>query len=208
MLLRMKGVIAAIIISAACGFSAQAAADEVSPGWYMGADFGHAELQLENLGNPNISNKDFSNTTFSIHGGYRFNPYFAIESTFADFGGYGYRVDFCAEVCAPEAFPAEISISGKRLDLALVGSIPLGERLEAYAKVGFVSTEIKYEGRSLNDTVSFSNSDSETIYGIGLRLHFDVPWSLRLQWDRTQLDDYEADVDAWWLGAEYRFGSR
>jgi OmpA-OmpF porin, OOP family len=207
-MLKTKEIITVIIITLASSFSAQAlAAGGFEPGWYVGADFGHTEIKPDN--EAFLSNKDISDTVFSIHGGYRVNPYFAIEATYADMGDYSYRAYFCPDVCIPEGTSFEISSSSRRFDLALVGSIPLGERFEAYAKVGFSRAEVESEFRSL-DSISFQSKDSSTdaFYGVGLRLHFDTPWSLRLQWDRTQLGDYESDIDALWLGAEYRFSGR
>ncbi|MEG3192922.1 porin family protein [Lysobacter sp. D1-1-M9] len=206
-MLKTKEMAVAIIVAVAGGFSAQAAAaDRVGPGWYLGADLGHAEIEPENQAA--VSNEDLSDTAFAIHGGYRVNPYFAIETAYADLGDYSYRVD-CPDVCIPEAFPRDISLSGIRSDLALVGSVPFGERFEAYAKVGIAHTEVESEVRSLNANLRSTDSSSDALYGVGLRLHFDAPWSLRLQWDRTpQVGEDQSDVDAWWLGVEYRFASR
>lgn len=204
-MLKKKEMAAAIVVAVASGFSTQAAAtDGVEPGWYLGADVGHAEIEPENRAF--VSDEDFSDTTFAIHGGYRASRYFAIETAYADLGDYSYRVDACAEACIPENYPQEISVSGTRWDLALVGSIPFGERFEAYAKAGIARTEVESEARSLNANSRSTDSSSDAFYGVGLRLHFDAPWSLRLQWDRTpHLGEDESDVDAWWLGAEYRF---
>ncbi|MEG3192921.1 porin family protein [Lysobacter sp. D1-1-M9] len=206
-MLKTKEMAVAIIVAVASGFSAQAtAADGVGPGWYLGADLGHAEIEPE--AQAVVSNKDLSDTAFAIHGGYRVNPYVAIETAYADLGDYSYRLD-CPEFCAPEAFPQDISVSGVRWDLSLVGSIPLGKRFEAYAKVGIAHTEVESEIRSLWANLRSTDSSSDALYGVGMRLHFDAPWSLRLQWDRTpQVGEDQSEVDAWWLGVEYRFASR
>jgi hypothetical protein len=66
-MLNTKEIITAILVTLASGFSAQAAAGGTEPGWYVGADLGHVELQLEQA--PNISNKDLSDSVFAIHGG-------------------------------------------------------------------------------------------------------------------------------------------
>jgi OmpA-OmpF porin, OOP family len=206
-MLKTKEIITAIIVSVASGFSMQAAAGEIEPGWYVGADFGHAEIEPE--GQAFYRDKDFSDTAFSLHSGYRVNSYFAIEAAYADLGDYSYRAELYSEIFVPRILHQyEIIISGRRLDLALVANIPLGERFEAYAKAGFANTEVESEFRSIDDNFQSKDSSTDAFYGVGLRFHFDAPWSLRLQWDRTQLGDYESDIDALWLGAEYRFSSR
>jgi OOP family OmpA-OmpF porin len=203
---KKKDIASAIIVAVASGFSVQAAAaDGAGPGWYLGADLGHAEIRPDNQAF--ISSKDFSDTVWAVHGGYRVSPYFAVEATYADFGDYSYREE-CPGFCIPEAFPREVSVSGIRSDLALVGSIPLSERFEAYAKVGIAHTEVESEARSLLRTSRSTDSSSEAIYGVGLRLHFHASWSLRLQWDRTpHPGERESEANTWWLGAEYRLVS-
>lgn len=215
-MLKKKAVAAAITLAVLSGFSLQAAAGDIAPSWYLGADVGMVyEFQPRSRVEPSplfINNN--SDTVFAIHGGYRISPYFAIEATFADLGDYSYgSISPCpiGYGCIPEAGFVQASVSFKRLDLALVGSVPLGERLEVYAKAGFARTEIvSHISNPFIPGVQLTNkkSSSDAAYGVGLRLHFDAPWSLRLQWDRTQLSYSLPDVDTWWLGAEYRFGSR
>ena len=49
-----------------------------------------------------------------------------------------------------------------------------------------------------------SPADQGWYVGAGAgRLHFNGPWSLRLQGDRSEVSGVE--VDGYWLGVEYRF---
>jgi len=173
-------------------------------GWYAGADIGRSELKFD-------SGADFSDTAFAVHGGYRAARYFAIEASYADLGSLDYTLECpVGLVCVPVLYPQFVDVSSKRLDLALLGVLPLGERFEAYAKVGVAQTDIDVhvvEGQL--GTSDFSDRSTDPIYGIGVRMHFDAPWTLRLQWERVPDVDYfgaDFDVDALWLGAEYRFG--
>ncbi len=202
---KMKKSTAAIILSVAFSFSAQAApTDRIESGWYVGADLGHTEIKPDYQAF--LTEKESSDIAFAIHSGYRVSPHFAIEGTYADLGNYDYRLDICLEFCIPENFSQEVSISGVRWGLALEGSIPLGERFDAYAKTGFAHTRVNTEIHSLNTNSQSSDNSFDVFYGVGMRLHFDGPWSLRLQWDRTS--DDELDSVAWWLGAEYQFSRR
>ena len=215
-MLKTKAVAATITFAVLSGFSMQAAAGDIAPSWYLGADVGMVnEFQPQSrVDTSQLFTNNNSDTVFAIHGGYRISPYFAIEATFADLGDYSYESITPCPIgygCIPEAGHVQVSVSFKRLDLAFVGSIPLGKRLEVYAKAGFTRTEVvSYIGNPFIHGVQLTNknSSSDAVYGAGLRMHFDAPWSLRLQWDRTQLSYSLPDVDTWWLGAEYRFGSR
>jgi hypothetical protein len=184
----------------AAGLAQAAPAGE--PGWYAGADVGRSEFKFDGGAN-------FSDTAFAVHGGYRAARYFAVEASYADLGSFDYTLECPAGLaCVPELYPQFVDVSAKRLDLALLGILPLGERFEAYAKVGFSQTEIDtHVVEGMSGTSDFSDRSSDAIYGVGVRMHFDAPWTLRLQWERVpDVDYFGVDVDALWLGAEYRFG--
>ena len=179
--------------------TARAAAGPGS-GWYAGADLGRMEYKFDN-------GFDASDNAFGVHGGYRFGRHVAIEAGYADLGSYKSTEECPSDFCTPEQYPIYYEVSSQRLELALLGILPLAERMEAYAKVGVVSTEFDLSTRTQLVSSSDSTRSSDPIYGIGLRLNFDAPWSLRLQWERTpDINDSGADLNAAWLGAEYRFG--
>jgi len=195
-----KGLmIATICVAGLFSFTAPAAAGPGS-GWYAGADLGRMEYKFDN-------GFDASDNAFGVHGGYRFSRYFAIEASYADLGSYDFSEACPSDFCAPEQYPIFHEVSSQRLELALLGILPLGERMEAFAKVGVARTEFDLLTRNQLVSSSDSTRSSDPIYGIGLRLNFDAPWSLRLQWERTpDINASGADLNAAWLGAEYRFG--
>lgn len=178
------------------------AATAAGAGWYAGADLGRSEYNFD-------SGEDFSDMAFAVHGGYRFARHFAVEAGYADLGSYDFTYD-CPQgtSCVPELFPVRVDVSSKRLDLALLGMIPLGQRWEAHAKLGYARTEFDVAIREgLSSSSSSSTSSSDVIYGVGLGFHFDAPWSLRLRWERIpDINDSSARLDTLWLSAEYRFG--
>lgn len=205
---KIRNVAAGIFIVAASAASGDLAAAETSPGWYVGADIGHSKLSLDDQNT--IGDTDLSDTSISVRGGHAFARHFAVEATYADLGNYRYTLKTCsAAVCVPETVPTEFSHSVTRLDLSLVGRIPLGERLEAYARAGVASTTLETDARNILGASRSERSDVSGVYGLGLRALLSGPWSLRLQWDRGSYSDrIELDVDSFWLGAEYQFGRR
>jgi len=187
--------------------SGNAAAAEPITGWYVGADIGHSIISLDNQNT--IGDTDLSDTTVLVRGGYAFGHHFAVETTYSDLGNYRYTLDNCREVCVPEFASTEFRHSLTRLDLSLVGRIPLGERLEAYARAGVASTTLDTDARNLAGTSTSDRSDFSGVYGLGLRALLSGPWSLRLQWDRGSYSNImDLDVGSFWLGAEYQFGRR
>lgn len=186
--------------------AATAHAAPVSPGWYLGVDAGRSELKPE-LREPVLQAEE-SDTAFALHGGYRFTRHLAVEASYADLGTFEFTLG-CPAVCIPEAYPRHVDSSIKRLDVALLGIAPFGERAEAYAKLGVAQTQVDGTASSLwLGSRRLSSDSSDAVYGLGLRVHLNAPWSLRLQWERSSADlpsMYDADVDSLWMGAEYRF---
>lgn len=201
---KIGNLAAAIFIVAASAASGDSAAAETNRGWYVGADIGHAELSLDNQNI--IGGADLTDTAVSVRGGHAFGRYFAVEATYSDLGNYRYTLDNCIEACSPELASTEFRHSVTRLDLSLVGRIPLGERLEAYARAGVASTVFDTQARNMLGASRSERSDVSGVYGLGLRTLLRGPWSLRLQWDRgSYSNNMEVDIDSVWLGAEYQF---
>ncbi len=205
---KIRNVAAGIVIVAVSAVSGNSVAAETRKGWYVGADIGHAKLSLDNQNT--IGETDLSDTAVSVRGGHAFSRHFAVEATYSDLGNYRYTLDNCREVCVPELASTEFRHSVTRLDLSLVGRIPLGERLEAYARAGVASTTLETtEARILAGASKSEKSDLSGVYGLGLRAFLSGPWSLRVQWDRgSYSNSMDLDVDSFSLGAEYQFGRR
>jgi OOP family OmpA-OmpF porin len=182
------------------GGAAQAATAPSDAGWYVGASAGRTDLTYPDGGG------DLEADGYAVHGGYRFNRHFAVEAGYADLGDARFQYD-CPSglVCVPENYPITFSQDFSRADIALVGILPVNARFDLFAKVGYAQARYEESVRfGTSGTARESDDSSETIYGVGARLNFDSPWSLRLQWDRSEVSD--VDVDGYWLGVEYRFG--
>ncbi|MFZ5841262.1 MAG: porin family protein [Pseudomonadota bacterium] len=204
---RTRFIAAGIAIAAASVLSQSAAATEAPASWFVGADVGHARLSLDNQST--IGATDLSDTAVSVRGGRAFGRYFSVEATYSDLGNYRYVLDTCPEACIPEVASTEFRHSGTRVDLSLVGRVPLGNGLEAFGRAGLASTTLETEARTMLGVTTSDSNDLSGVYGLGLRAFLDSSWSLRLQWDRvSHSKGMDLDVDAFWLGAEYRFGRR
>jgi len=203
----LVSVTAAVVVAALAGFPNASEAAEKSAGWYAGVNVGHSKLSAHDRNI--VADEDLSDTSLAVHGGYRFSRYFAVEGSFADLGGFHYVADTCLDVCIPEQASTRFQHTATRLDLSLVGSLRLGERLQADGRVGVASTNLKTETRTLAGANQYDRSDLSAVYGVGLRVSFESPWSVRLQWDRSaHSKGNDLDVGTLWLGGEYQFGGQ
>jgi OmpA-OmpF porin, OOP family len=160
---------------------------EVEPGFYLGAGITQSRWHADNF---DVDDLDDEDNSWKVLGGYRFNPYFAVEGNYIDFG----------EARAPltpasEAFDAE----AKGFALYGVGLIPLSN-FDLYAKAG--AARIDGEGRM--GAVAFEDDDTEFAYGAGVR------WRLQNFGIQAEYEKFETDVvgdlDLISLGVTYSFG--
>lgn len=68
----------------------------------------------------------------------------------------------------------------------LVGKVPVGEKLDVFARLGYSSTEIDISGTS--------GSGDGVAYGVGVEGFFTEKDGVRLDWTRHDADGTDADV--------------
>ena len=119
---------------------------------------------------------DEEDTGWKILGGYQLNRNFAAEL------GYGTLFD-------------KDGVEVTAWDLVGVGILPLNNQFSVYGKLGFAMWEAEGPGGSVDGT--------DLTYGVGAQYDLTPKLGLRLQWQRYDTDDEEAD--AFTLGAIYRF---
>ena len=194
-----RHAMSAALVSALCLASGTAlAATAGAPGWYVGGSVGEGQVDYS-------GGVGRSTDAFGIHGGYRFNRHFSIEAEYADMGSVGFSYD-CPAVCAPEAYPLRVRQEFSRADVAAIATLPLSDRFEAFAKLGYGRVRLEQTMRpGILPVVRGGTTSSEAVYGLGLRWHFESPWSLQLQWERTEASAVDIDLDMVSLGMEYRF---
>ena len=127
------------------------------------------------------------------HAGYIFNDYFAVE------GELGFGV-------ADESF----SESGVTVDVGLnyvvgvygVGILPVGDKLNLFARAGFVQAEL--EASASGGGITFSDSESDEGYALGVGTSFDFTDNVYLRADYTRYVFDEDGVNAIMIGVGYK----
>ncbi|MHB8551458.1 MAG: outer membrane beta-barrel protein [Acidiferrobacterales bacterium] len=187
------GVLRVIVVAAATSTAAQAA------GWYVGAGTGGGHAVdatgnvfqsvsvLSNGGVAVAGDYDSSQSVFQLFGGYRFNPYFAAEAGYIDFGRY--TLNSVAQVRAGYAAASETD-SIHALYVAAVGSYPISRWVSVFGKLGLASSRDR-ETCFVSGVFCPSASDSATEPVVGLGVEFPVTpvrwrarWAMRVEYDR------------------------
>jgi len=173
------------------------------------------------------SDPDFSSTDVSLEFtvGWMFNKHFFVEVGYVDFGEA--RANFelplsppgCEDDLTPPSpglpptlgcqsreWTATMSTTG--IKAFAIGSVPLGETVDAYLKLGAISWKADYEGfennvgfipgppiGERNPSVSYDGDGTDLAAGMGLNLKTDSPFSVR-----AELTYYDIDTtDLVWI---------
>jgi hypothetical protein len=148
--------------------------------------------------------------------GYRFNRYFAAELGLAQFGEL--KSTARADIDIGQGFvPASLTLAFRAGGpiVSAVGILPIGEKFEAYARLGylFTSSERELSSRVDGQPGSFGSAKGDSqnpVYGLGLAWHINQVYSIRAEFQK--LDNLgqenrtgEEDISVAALGLIVRF---
>ncbi len=214
---KASGTLGIAALAVFCGPLAMAQ----SSGWYGGASVGRSAATIDDAGitrglagqglaTSSIDDRDRS-TGYKLFGGYQLTPNFGLEAGYFDLRHFGYT----ARTVPAGTLSGDIRIKGLNLDL--VGTLPLTDRLSALARVG-VTTVRSTDGFSATGaaTVPYANanpSERSTNFkaGLGLAYAFNESLSVRAEAERYRLNDAVGNrghVDLLSVGLVYRFGAK
>lgn len=189
--------------------------------WYMGANVGQTKATIDDARiNRSLVGAGFSSTTiedrdhdtgYKVFGGYQFNPNFAIEGGYFNLGQSG----FTATTVPSGSLIGDIKVQGVNLDL--VGTLPITERLSVLGRVGanYAQTDGTFRTTGAAQAFNFNPSPSarDTNLKVGLGMEYAVTESLswRAEVERYRINDAvgnKGDVDLYSVGLVYRFGGK
>jgi len=195
-----------------------AVADEDS-GWYIGGGIGQAKATIDNaritsaLLGGGVTTTSITNNNrsfgYKVFGGYQINQYLSVESGFFDLGKFGYT----ATTAAPNAGTVAAKLRLNGLNLDLVGTLPLTEKLSALARVGgtYAQTRDNFITTGALTVANPNPSKRAWNYKFGGGLEYDMikALSLRVEAERYRINDAlnnRGDIDLFSVGLVYRFG--
>lgn len=180
----------ATILTLAAGLAAAPAFAQ--EGWYAGFGLGVGSLgksgqDLTGLADAQV---DDSDTTYTVRGGYRFHPNFAVELGYYDLGKYGFSGNIGDTYVNGSAKAKSWGISG-------VAIAPMGA-FDLYGRLGWEESEIKANANAELLTADASDKQSGATYGIGGRWNMSKNVGFFVEWmknDKIEVDSYLAGID-------------
>lgn len=201
---------------AVAGLAALAAAPALSQDdayYYSGVGIGESRSSLDDfslVGPPpggSLVNlrRDRSDRAWRVFGGRQFNSVFGVEAGYFDLG----RSTFAADVLPAGALSGRQRVQGVNLDL--VGTLPLTERLSALGRVGAVygRARARIDASAPATAVSRSERGAGAKLGVGLQYAFTPSFLVRGEVERYRLRNAggdRGDVDVASMSLVFPFG--
>lgn len=204
------------------GAAAPALAVEQGP--YVGAAIGMSYTPIDNAEEARDLNAELApfglsamvqpakqrDTMFKAFAGYRFNRHLAAEFGYHDLG----RVSETFTIVSGGAGSGDLRVETKGFTASVVGLLPAGDRVTAFAKVGAhfwdVSSTLGFTGPGGSVTASASATGVSPIVGIGVLLHFGERLALRAEYERApnvgdENKTGKGDFDLFTVGLQIHF---
>lgn len=164
-------------------------------------DFGYTSAQTET---------DRRGTAYRVFGGYQLNRYLAVEAGYVDFGKSTVRTS----VVPTGDFERRITTLG--VDINLVGTLPINERLALFARAGALSSERQTRYAASGDVEILAGVQGATarqtkaVLGAGLTYDFTKNIALRAEFAQTdkfpdELLSGKSRINMYSVGLQYRF---
>lgn len=119
----------------------------------------------------------------TIGGGYRFNQNLAVEVDYSMIGDS----TITTSVAVPVATITE-KLKSSSLQVAAVGTLPIGDKFNVFGKLGLANTKVDYTASVTNATFlpsvaqSASASKTNLMFSLGGQFNFNPHWGIRLQY--------------------------
>jgi opacity protein-like surface antigen len=155
---------------------------------------------------------------YTLHAGWRFHQYGALEVNYLDAGPIGWDQDLVYMPEFNDYYNNRIEYSAKVTEVTLLGILPFGEMFEVYAKLGAAFSEgesVQRLDQSFGDQVvtrSVSDNGTDVAWGLGVGVTFAKVFHVRLGFESVGIDEdvlntrNDTTLDSFLLEGQFRFG--
>ena len=187
----MKSIARTLITGGVIAAASMMALSARAEGLYIGGNVGGSNYRGDPIGGLDT---DRSGTAYELYGGYSFNPYFGLETGYADLGhfnGDGGR------------------LRARGLFFDAVGTYPLGNNFSALGRVGVFTGRLTQQLSDAAPNGPSYDTGSGTSYKLGAGLQYDISKSIALrgEWERYRFNaiDSNPNTNLFSVGVNYRF---
>jgi hypothetical protein len=154
---------------------------------------------------------------YTLHAGWRFHRYGALEVSYLDAGPIGWDQDVVYMPEFNDYYNNRIEYSARVTELVLLGVLPFGETFEVYAKLGAAFSEgesVQRLDQSFGDQVvmrSVSDNGTDVVWGLGFGVSFARVLHVRFGFESVGIDEdvlntrSDTTLDSFVLEGQFRF---
>ena len=189
------GMTAALAVAALAAASAAQAQDNES-GIYVGGGVGSFDVQIDDFDDVDetIDRYDSDDTAWKAFAGWRVSPHLGFELAYVNLGSPD-----------DEIFPGtDLTIETDGFAPYIVGTIPIGDWFEVFAKAGYYWYDVEAEISTPVGSVTEDDSDSTFTWSGGVGLNVFERVNIRLEYEQFDFDQAD-DSKALWLTGAWRF---
>ena len=154
------------------------------------------------------TNSNHKDASYKIFGGYQFNPYYAVEVGYFNFGAFKFNTN----TTSAGSLNGNLKIDG--IDLAIVGTIPLSEKLSLIGRGGWIDARTSDTfSTSIPGSISNSNPQkTQNNYSAGFGFVYKINQlvTARAELERYRINDglgNNANVNLATLSLVFPFGN-
>jgi OOP family OmpA-OmpF porin len=189
------GITAALAVAAfAIATSAEAVDNE--SGFYAGAGIGQFDVQIDDVDDLDTTIDRYStdDTAWKAFGGWRVNPYFAVELAYVNLGSPD-----------DEILPGvDLEVETDGFAPYLVGVLPIGDWFEVFGKAGYYFYDSEATVTSAFGELSEDESNETFTWAVGAGFNLFEVVNIRLEYEQFDFDEAD-DAEALWLTGAVRF---
>ena len=194
----------AFVTGALLAASPAFAADDA--GFYVGAGLGQSSVKIDIVEGADF---DASSTAFKLLGGYQFFKYMGVELEYIDAGDADDSWTFDSGTFT-EQLKATIGFSG--FNTSAVGILPIGEKFNLFAKLGFIYWDavlkLRYTYSDIKGSVVEREHDSDSgtdfSWGIGGTFKITPNLGVRAEYQDFDIQDTSRS-DLWTISGVWMF---
>jgi hypothetical protein len=155
---------------------------------------------------------------YTLHAGWRFHRYGALEVSYLDAGPIGWDQDLVYMPEFNDYYNNRVEYTAKVTEVTVLGILPFAGMFEVYAKLGAAFSEgesVQRLDQSFGDRVvtrSVSDSGTDVVWGLGVGATFAQVFHVRLGFESIGIDEDvlntrdDTTLDSFVLEGQFRFG--
>jgi hypothetical protein len=190
------GITAALAVAALAAASAAQAQEDNTSGLYAGAGVGMFDVRIDDVDDVDdtIDRYDSDDTAWKAFVGWRAMDWLAVELAYINLGSPD-----------DEILP-DTTLTTETDGFApyLVGTIPIGDWFELFAKAGYYWYDTEVEISTPIGSATDDDSDSTFTWSAGVGVNVFERVNIRLEYEQFDFDAAD-DAEALWLTGAWRF---